>query len=195
MILQETGQVIAVSGAPGAAFWRFPFVTGLLIALVAAIWFNVARSVFIHEDDMEQPSRVGQLYGYTVCLIAVLIGAATIGSILEKVVTLASPGAALEGEYSQPSLTSFEAYRATRDRGRWLNPTAAATVPTSDTVSTTELRARYEALRSDRLGHERQAAIGSLITSVVGLALAIVLFIVHWRWLGQPLTRKQLQPA
>src|SRR5215469_4142004 len=139
MILQETGQVIAVSGTASAAFWRFASVRVLLIALAAAIWFNVARSVFIHEDDMEQPSRVGQLYGYTVCLIAVLIGVFTIGSILEKVVTLASPGAALEGDYSQPSLTSFEAYRATRDRGRWMNPNAAATAASSDTVSTTEL--------------------------------------------------------
>jgi hypothetical protein len=162
----------------------------LLIAAAIATWLLVARSAFIQEDDMDQPNRVGQLYGYAVCLTAILIGVVTVPSIIHSAMTLASPGEVLQSEYFQPSLTSFEAYLATRDRERGLALPSAAP-PTPDTLSRAELRARYEVLRSDKLGRELQGARHSLISSVILLALAIGLFVVHWRWLNHPATLRR----
>ncbi len=175
-----------VSGSPAEGPVRLfgLALIGLLVVAAITVWLLVARSPFIQEDDMDQPSRVGQLYGYAVCLIAVLIGVFTVNSLINNAVTLALPGAALQANYFQPSLTSFEAYLATRGQERQTDAGAAATAPRPDTLSPPELRTRYEALRGDRLAREREDALRSLISSAVLLALGIVLFVVHWRWLG-----------
>jgi hypothetical protein len=160
----------------------------VFIIIIVTVWVAVARSAFIQndsEDDMERPSRVGQLYGYTVCLVAVLTGLTSVGRVINDVATLASPGATLQADYTQASLTSFEAYRATLGRERRFQAMPGAPAPQADTLPTVELRTRYEALRADRLTYERNEAIRSLISSSLMLLLAVMLFVVHWRWLGQ----------
>ena|SRR6185437_8771917 len=198
MSAQTVGETVAfnVLDDPVRAFR--PVLVALLIVVVVAAWLLVARTAFIQaeaEEDMDRPSRVGQLYGYTVCLVAVLIAVFTIGSLINDVVTLVSPGQALESAYGRSSLTSFEAYRATRDRDRLLTPRAEAAAERPDSVPTAELRVQYEALRSDRLTRERADAVRSLISSGVLLAFGIVLFLVHWRWLGQTASRGLAVPG
>jgi hypothetical protein len=105
----------------------------------------------------------------------------------------ADPLQAAAGRYGYPevSLTSFEAYRATQpqspqppDRG------AAAPVPPApgqpsgaDTLSTSELRARYEALRADRIARVAFDATRQLVGAALLTLVAVALFATHWRWL------------
>lgn len=153
------------------------------IAIGVFVWIAVARTTFIQGDDMERPNRVAQLYGYAVCLIAVIVFLISANSFVENAFTLANPLRGGDNRFGlEPAISSFEAYRATAARENRLNPSvsAAATVPPPpDSV----LRTRYEALRAERIDQARFDAERGLTTSGLLLLLCVVLFVLHWRWL------------
>jgi hypothetical protein len=62
---------------------------------------------------MEKSGRAWQWYGYAVCLTAVITGLICISGLIDDTFDLANP---LAGERAEGSLTSFEAYQATRER-------------------------------------------------------------------------------
>ncbi len=126
---------------------------------------------------MEKPGRVRQWYGYTVCLIAVITGLISVAGALNNAFDLSNPLAAERG--FDVSLTSFEAYKVTRDRR--LPPSDQRA--TLDTASETTLRTRYEALRADRITQRRFEAWKGLVTDIILLVIAAALFVTHWRWL------------
>lgn len=71
---------------------------------------------------MERPERVPQLYGYTVCLIALIWALSSVISIVENALSLSAPELRGSSEYGwEPSVSSFEAFRATYDRARQLS--------------------------------------------------------------------------
>ena len=139
---------------------------------------------------MEKQPRVGALYGYTVCLVAVVTFLIGIHSLLQGAFRYADPLASAD-EFRmgfEPSLTSFDAFRATYLFG----PRSGLAVVTSspdtakqrpDTMSTADLRTRYEALRAERVTQVRYGAARDLTTNLVLLGVAVALFISHWRWL------------
>ena len=132
---------------------------------------------------MERPSRVAQLYGYTVCLIAVIVSLVSLNSLIDNAFALSNPIQARESTFGmEASLTSFETYRATYRREAQFGPTPI-TVAANDSVSEPVLRARYEALRADRLARVTFEAKRGITTSGLSLLIALALFTIHWRWL------------
>jgi hypothetical protein len=87
------------------------FVAGALVAGTLA-WAVVGNHYFLEGETMERPATsIAQLYGYTICLIAVIIFLVSVHSIAEAVLTLGNP---LASEFpGGASLSSFEAYKAT----------------------------------------------------------------------------------
>jgi hypothetical protein len=163
----------------------FAFVLFALLpfTLLLCLWLLLARSAFLQGDDMERPSRVAQLYGYTVCLIAVVVLLTSTNSLLENALALTNPLQARESDYGmEPSVSSFEGYRATVDRERQLRSAPGAPV-VADSVPDAVLRARYEVLRTDRIQRVRFQAQRAIATSALSLVLAVALFVIHWRWL------------
>lgn len=101
---------------------------------------------------MERPgNRIAQLYGYTVCLIAVIVFLVSVQSIAGALISLRSPLASSNG-YGMQSLDSFEAYKATYDEpsGPYVTEEGAA-VKKTPMPSDAKLRPRYEALRAERI--------------------------------------------
>ena len=183
----NSGGMIVSSGA--AMPW---FGQGLLFGLIAliplcillALWVLLGRSAFLQGDDMERPSRVAQLYGYTVCIIAVIVSLVSANSLLENAITLTNPLQARDSEFGfEASVSSFESYRATYDRERQMREGPSGQRSAADTIPEAVLRVRYEALRTDRIQRVRFQAQRSLATSALSLLIAIALFVVHWRWL------------
>lgn len=170
--------MVALEASPSG---EFSIVAALPLALVVLVWIAVARTTFIQGDDMERPNRVAQLYGYAVCLIAVIVFLISANSLVENAFTLANPLRGGGNRFGlEPAISSFEAYRATATRENRLNPNSgSATVPPPDNV----LRARYDVLRADRIDQTRFEAERSLTTSGLLLLLCVVLFVLHWRWL------------
>jgi hypothetical protein len=151
------------------------------VVLIAA-WVILAGSRFVQGGVVERPERVPQLYGYTVCLVALIWALTSALSIVEAVLSLSAPELRRSSEFSiEPSVTSFEAFRATYDRARRMN--APDSREALDTVPEPELQRRYEALRADRIRRGRFDAHRELITNTLSLAIAIALFGFHWRWL------------
>lgn len=173
------GNWLATVGSSG-----LPFVLALIpLSILLVLWLLLARSSFIQGDDMERPSRVAQLYGYSVCLVAVIVFLASTNSLLENAFALGDPLQPRESFYPYgASLTSFEAFRATYDRERQERVMPGQTVA-PDTTPEPVLRARYEALRADRIAANSFQARRGLATSGLSLLLALGLFVVHWRWL------------
>jgi hypothetical protein len=174
-----------------------PASTGTFIAvafvaiLLVASWIILAASRFIQGGVMERPERVPQLYGYAVCLIALIAGFASLLSLVENGLKLSNPIFHTETPWTgwaEPSVTSFEAFRATYDRARELRAPSNTSAP--EPLAEEELRRRYEGLRADRIAHVRVAAQRSLITSGLTFVLSLGLFVGHWHWL-----RHQIEPA
>ena len=154
------------------------FLIGAVIVITALALLTKALSS-ANEDDMERPNRVAQLYGYAVCLIAVIVFLASANSFVESLFTLSNPLRGDGGRFPEASITSFEAYRSTVNRFNVPSRDAAPAQPTPDSV----LRARYEALRADRIEQTRFDAEKGITTSGLLIVLSAVLFALHWRWL------------
>ena len=160
----------------------FFFAVTLAVILIAA-WVILAASRFVQGGVVERPERVPQLYGYTVCLIALIWAIASVVSIIGDTLSLSAPELRSTSEYMlEPSVTSFEAFRTTYDRARQFsspNPNEAKL----DSIPERELRRRYDAIRADRILRARFAARRELIMGFLSLLIASAVFAFHWRWL------------
>jgi hypothetical protein len=156
---------------------------------------------------MDKSNRVAQVYGYVVCLVAVITVLTLTSSVVNDAFAVGNPlestvSNVFYGAEPNTSLTSFEAWRATQPRAPRAMGVATRQVPapdsvpvvpgvarpmvtvrTPDTLSDAEQHARYEALRSDRISQVRYRASQSFVSKGLVVVIAIVLFMVHWRWL------------
>ena len=136
----------------------------------------------------DRPTRIQQVYGYAVCLVAIITLLISINGLVNAAFERADPLHAGNRFGDGAALSSFEAYRATRlERGDRPNPVApgAAGLDSANTTveSEAELRARYEALRADQIASAQWRAMRSLVVNAILVALAVALFAWHWSWL------------
>jgi type IV secretory pathway TrbD component len=166
--------IVTSDGVFGGLFW-------IAIGLGVVLWVVLARSSLVHGGDMERSDRVPQLYGYSVCLIAIVVMLVNVSSIVNQSFTLSNPLAGDRYGWGGVVLTSFEAYKATVDRANGpYPPTAAASNAPKPTDA--ELRAQFEALRADQIARGRLESRREMTNSVLMLLLAGALFTWHWRW-------------
>ncbi|MBA3559299.1 MAG: hypothetical protein H0W30_11935 [Gemmatimonadaceae bacterium] len=173
--------MIGVSSVSEAPFGIF-FAIVAAVVLIAA-WVILAGSRFIQGGVVERPERVPQLYGYTMCLVGLLMAVMAALSLTEAVLRLRSPeqGSGSEWGSWEPSVTSFEAFRATYERSREMR--SSPNDPKPEQFSEEELRRRYEGLRTDRIARTRLEAQHTLVTSLLSVVIGGGLFVFHWRWL------------
>lgn len=166
----------------------FPRSLGFVVAIIIAVmlmaaWVILASSRFIQGGVVERPERVPQLYGYTVCLIALVWALGSVISIVENALSLSAPELRASAELGwEPSVSSFESFRTTYDRARQFSGRNSGDEKL-DSIPEPELRRRYEALRADRIRRGRFEAQRSLVVDSLSLLLAAALFAFHWRWL------------
>ena len=161
-------------------FWTLFIILGALVLIAA--WVILGASRFTQGASVDRPDRVPQLYGYTMCLIALAIAIGSVTGIVGSAFDLTSPTMATDSDFGfEPSVSSFEAYRSTYDRERRMMSFARGTV-VADTTPEPILRQRYEALRKDRVERVVARAHRAMLTDTLGLLLAIALFAFHWRW-------------
>ena len=128
------------------------------------------------DRSTEKPNRIPQIYGYTVCLIAVVAFLISINGIVDATFTLANP---LYGSYGPfDGMASFESYEASRGERMVVD----RNVP-PDTTSVETRRRRFEVLRTDRIESNRLQAWKKLVGSGLTMIIAIGLFVWHWSWL------------
>jgi len=160
--------------------------TALIIALVAALvmaalWAILAGSRLAGGSGAERIDRVPQLYGYTVCLIALIWSLGSVAKIADSAVSLSAPELRPSMEFGfEVSVSSFETFRTSYEASRRMADPQATPL---DSIPERELRKRYEVLRADKIRRGVFAARKAIITNTLSLLLALVLFALHWRWL------------
>jgi len=160
----------------------------VFVVLLLLAWLFMAANLALRGDTVEKPNRIPQFYGFTVCLLAIVVGLITVSSIIGTLFDRANPLDS-SGTFGE-SLTSFSAFKAT-GRGRFVlveSRVAGVGVQPNTKDSTrvrsdSSMRAEYDARVSDRIAHVRYDTNKSLVTNGMLLLAAIVLFVVHWRWL------------
>ena len=168
-----------VYGPGGEGMFGFVLFAMVAIILIAS-WIVLAGSRFVQGGVVEHPRRVPQLYGYTMCLVGILVGLSSFISIVEHTLTLADPAhtPAEWTNWGEPSLTSFEAFRATYERTQDYGG-----MPPMRSIPEDELRRRYEGMRAARIEQNQVQATRGLIISVISFLIGTGLFAFHWRWL------------
>ena len=129
-------------------------------------------------------SWIGPAYGYVVCIVAVVTFLVNLSGFIDAAFDKANPLQGRGGAYGPmgASLTSFEAFQATYNERERMVTRPANSVP-SDTLTTAQMRARYEALRADKIAQMSFNASQRLVKHGLLIVVAGVLFFWHWRWL------------
>lgn len=133
---------------------------------------------------MPRPPWIAPLYGYVVCIVAVITFLVSVMGLVDAIFERANPLYGRGGAYGPmgQSLTSFESFRASqRERTRTEPPGSQRAA--SDTPSTAELRQHYETLRAERIEQGRFQATQRLVKHGLLMLAAVILFVTHWRWL------------
>ena len=130
---------------------------------------------------MEKSQTVGaQIYGYTVCLVAVITFLISITSLVNAVIDLGDPLHAGWTRSGSPSLASFENYKMDilKSSQKGDESAKASYVPDDQT-----LRAMYEAAKTDKIQSVKHHANQSVIIGILLIVICIVLFVTHWHWM------------
>lgn len=128
---------------------------------------------------MEKPNRAIQVYGYTVCVVAIITFLITASTFVSALINLGDPLHS-QGYYQGPSLASFENYKMdilkTQQKGEEI--TAASYMPDDAT-----LKAMYEAAKDDLIQTRRHGSIQQMTVSGILMVISILLFLTHWFWM------------
>jgi hypothetical protein len=141
---------------------------------------------------MERPHRFSHLYGYAVCLTAVIVGLISLNNAIEAIFDLSDPAHAVSSSFGGREMApTFEEYRADQRRTVRVDgkvvmesvPSGRSVDGNTSTPSEEELRRIYDARRRDVLATRTFHARRSLASSLLLLLASAALFVWHWRWL------------
>lgn len=135
---------------------------------------------------MQRTSRIKQIYGYAVCLVAIVAVLISLPNLFEAALARRDPiQAGAQRRPDEASLSSFEAYRATYAGRPAPGVVQQGRAIQADTPSTAELRQRFEVLRADRISRVSFETGQRLAVHSLVLLIGVVLFATHWRWLNR----------
>ena len=149
------------SGIPGTLGLIFGIIAGVI--LVAA-WVILAGSRFIQGGVVERPERVPQLYGYTVCLIALMWALTSVLSIVGNALSLSarSCGPAPSTDGKRPSHHSKHSARPTIGPDSSVHPTQVRQSSTPCRRRSCGVATRHCAVIASTVRATKRGAISSL---------------------------------
>ena len=132
--------------------------------------------------EKEKSQKIQMVYGYAVCIVAVITFLISLTSMIYAVIDLADPVNAYR-TYGRdvPSLASYDNYRV---------DIIKATDPAHGLeLDETTLRSMYESAKNDAIAKVRHESIRSVVINSIVLLICIILFTTHWIWMRR-LSRK-----
>ncbi len=139
--------------------------------------------------EVNRSSVVASIYGYLVCLIAVLLFVGNSAGFINNAFRIASPGLS---EMHGPHMF----VRSFGPRGGFgpglppepgievgQVPVPAGVSPSPGPSGKPETQ-RLDIVRSEILGEGRLNAVRGLVVNIVLLIISVLLFRAHWTWLG-----------
>lgn len=130
---------------------------------------------------MEKSQRItAQIYGYAICLVAVLTFIFATISLVNSIFDLGDPIHSGFTPGGSPSLASYENYKMDVMRMEQKGNETAGMQPATDEQT---LKAMYEAAKNDKIQSAKHQANKSITISGIMIIIAFVLFFTHWRWM------------
>ena len=123
-------------------------------------------------------NRIGRIYGYLVCVIAIGVFLTSASSIVGTLYDRANP---LNAHTYGDVLTSFDGFKASHGNENPAHHDDKARA-TFDTLTDAALRQTYNALVANRISQVRFETSKTLGTNGLLLLLSVGLFTVHWWW-------------
>jgi hypothetical protein len=134
---------------------------------------------------MEKPQKLAaQIYGYTICLVAVITLLVTITTLVNALFDLQDPLHSTNFRMmGSASLASFENYKmdvlkSTPRRDREGAAENASYIPDDKT-----LNAMFEAAKADKIQSVKHSGHQQITISVLLIVICSILFITHWNWM------------
>ena len=130
---------------------------------------------------MEKSTRiVAQVYGYAICLVAVITFLISTGGLITAVIDRGDPLHSGFTQAGSPSLASFENYKfdVMRSIPKGTETNIENYVPTEQT-----LKSMYEAAKNDKIQSSLHQSNKFILINSFLIVICIVLFFVHWNWM------------
>ena len=124
---------------------------------------------------MEKKEKAALVYGYAVCLVAVITFIVCMAGMVNAVLDLGDPIHAGYTHPNSPSLASFDNYKMDILKS---SKEEQAFVPDDQA-----LQAMYEAAKADKIQDAKHSAHKNLIVNGLLIIISIILFLFHWRWM------------
>ncbi len=125
---------------------------------------------------MEKQHKIAKIYGYAVCLVAVITFLISTTSLVNAVIDSGDPlHVEVYSAKGTPSLASFDNYKMdvlqSPDK-------ESAYVPDDKT-----LRNMFEAAKTDKIQSIKHRTRRSIIVDIILIALCFMFFTTHWMWM------------
>lgn len=141
---------------------------------------------------MPKSSKVGkQIYGYTVCLVAVITFLISVTSLVNAMIDLKDPLHAGWSQPGSPSLASFDNYKMDVLKSLPKNEGSSVAYMPSDQT----LLSMYNAAKTDKIQTVEHQANRSLFIGGLLTFICMVLFITHWKWMQKENTTVVIQES
>ena len=130
---------------------------------------------------MEKSQRItAQIYGYAICLVAVLTFIFSTIALVNAFFDLGDPIHSGYTPGDSPSLASYENYKmdVMRMSQKGDESNKAQFSPDEQT-----LKAMYEAAKNDKIQSAKHQANKSIIIGAIMIFISLILFLTHWRWM------------
>jgi len=129
---------------------------------------------------MEKPQKMSQIYGYLVCLVAVITVLICASTLIYAIIDLGDPIHAGFTPAGTPSLASFDNYKMDILKSV---PKEGESAKTSYLPDDQTLRAMYEAAKNDKIQSVQHESNRTIVVDCILIVICIVLFATHWRWM------------
>jgi len=121
---------------------------------------------------MEKKSKIPQVYGYAVCIVAIITMLICVADVITSVLDASDP---LYAWGDNKELSSFENFKVDALKS---GKNEASYVPNEET-----LRMMYEDAKNHKIRRVKHQTTKSIIVSSILLVISITLFIIHWKWM------------
>lgn len=133
---------------------------------------------------MDKTQIITKIYGYLVCLVAVIVTLIAVGQIVNASFALSDPIHTRDYSYASApyDISSFESYKADYNRFNTFDKNSVSAASVS-TLTDDQLKAAYNSARENQISTVRLQATKTITTYLILLVVAGLLFLGHWRWL------------
>ncbi len=121
---------------------------------------------------MEKKTKIPQVYGYAVCIVAIITILISVTALINSVIDASDPLYAWGEDQQLSSFENFklDALKSGKDTDSYL--------PDDET-----LRVMYEDAKNHKIRRVKHQTTKSIIVSSILMIISAALFIIHWRWM------------